>query len=230
MSPLALPNQSLEAVLQRGPVRAQTVGELAAELDQTRADLQAALRMLQENQDTFVAQFPIRAKNLVKNSVTTLPVKAPMYSEITFAADEANGVYWRLMFDGKTPYPWKKVGGPLLMAAGGSPTTASSTYQTTSQPLIVLPLAGDYDIEFVAQVTNNTAEDNQMRLGLFAGATEKESAILRTDKNGNGPIENWLRATALSKGASINVQYRSDSAKSATFFTMRLRIDPVRVG
>jgi hypothetical protein len=81
-----------------------------------------------------------------------------------------------------------------------------------------------------SQATNNEPGDNQMRLGLFFGSTEKDNAILRTENHGNGPITQWEVQNGVPKSTSVNVRYRSDSGLSTNFFALRLKIDPVRVG
>jgi hypothetical protein len=163
--------------------------------------------------------------------VTELPSAKALVGDLcTFKADAATGTYWQLVYDGEGEFPWKKIGGTPLLSTGTGGTTASNVYQTTNQPTITTPLAGDYEMEWESQATNNTVEDNQMRIGLFFANVEKDSAILRTTTNGNGPLIQWERQAGVPKSTSVNIRYRSDSSKSATFFAVRVKIDPVRVG
>lgn len=163
--------------------------------------------------------------------VTTLPTsEAVVGDRCVYKA--ASNTRWQCVYDGEGSMPWVVVDGPPLVkeAAVGTLETSSSTFQTTNQPAITVPVAMIADLTVQCQGNNNTNEDNQLRIGLFTGSTERKTSIHRNNNHGNAPMVIQDLERELAKETSVNLRYRSDSSKSSQFFNAQVKVEPRRIG
>jgi hypothetical protein len=156
--------------------------------------------------------------------------------EVYFVADVANGVMWHLKYNaGSTsPYKWELVGGPPLVATvvGSDTGAADGTFRdyTTIGPQIVTPLAGDWDIESMANI--------------FSGVGQNDHCVVVNGVQENGlyaqeytPAGSWAvtgtivwRRLAAASGTTFKMQYRGSGGGTGTARWRALRMRPVRVG
>jgi hypothetical protein len=170
---------------------------------------------------------------------TSLPSPAADGQEIYYRADSTNGVIWHLRFrnvfnGGSATYPWEFIGGsPLTSAVATSENTASTTYVdlSTSGPSVTAPLAGDYILQFGAEMLNNGANINLMSVsigGAAASDTESsESGASAANKVLYGFRETYR--TGVSASTAFTAKYRT-TAGTASFRRRQMKLLPVRVG
>lgn len=105
-----------------------------------------------------VTIFPMAGVGL-PSRVTTLPSSPSDGQEVYYVASAADGVLWHLKYNAgsASAYKWEFLGGPPTKRerADGGYRNASSWGELTTGvgEAITLPLAGDYDIEFGANVS-----------------------------------------------------------------------------
>lgn len=173
--------------------------------------------------------------------VTALPTSpSPHYGDrCTYIADNTNGVFWDLMYDGAGSYPWKYVGGrPLYdLVAPGFQATSSTSYTAlaTAGPAITLPLAGDYDIETGFEGYHSTANVGAV-MSYDIGGTGAVNAdwVLSYSSAATGSYVNvyrMKRKTGLT-AVTLTAKYKEStaSAGNATFDGRWMAATPVRVG
>lgn len=167
--------------------------------------------------------------------VSSLPASPNVSDQCTYKADATNGVYWHLIYDGSGEYPWKKIGGPPLVARADTQRERTSTsYGSLTGPLsLTTPLKGDYDIEI--QTIVKTFGKQAVYLSYSIGATVASDAwaAMGFQNAGEGEINAAVtcrtRQTGISASTAITEQARS-SASKAFWENRRLWLDPVRVG
>lgn len=185
-------------------------------------------------------QLGFRDFGIVEALPTTEAVKNDRCS---YVADKTNGVLWELRYDGEGSYPWKKVGGPPMLAT--SNVSRELNNQTTyvslpTDPLsLTLPLNGDYDVEITCGLTCTSAGTpvREARVSYSFGATAAEDtwgAVSYSDSSANARIlvevvkkTRWTSKVAAEK---IEEKGRTGGAYIASWSRRRLWLDPVRVG
>jgi len=161
--------------------------------------------------------------------VTALPESPSVGDRCIFKASES--VFWQLIYDGQTSYPWKKIGGPpTVQYEPTARSTASTSYQTAGAPSLVTPLSGDYDVAAGAERVSMPTNANSIgRVGLHYNGSLRFEALGRGNEYSAYPAYAHRRLTDLAKGATLQSRYRAE-LNTAEFVTLFVQIDPVRVG
>lgn len=162
-------------------------------------------------------------------------------SEVYYAADEANGIVWKLRariwnHDGTanaSAFIWDVLGPATLFSAiEASENTASGTYTdlATVGPAIQVALAGDYELEFGANIgaVGGTATP-LMSVNVVAGAaSDALSAFVNTFTSAQGASVMRKKIVTLAALATATAKYRS-AAGTGSFSQRWLRLTPKRV-
>src|SRR5688572_16031518 len=113
-------------------------------------------------EEWWIVQFDHRDTTLVPSVVDALPGSPVDGQEVYFqsAAMATDGVLWHLRYRAASagPYKWEFLGGSPLTAIEDAQVTTASTspVELGTGPLVVLPLAGDYDVEHGCGLMDNT--------------------------------------------------------------------------
>lgn len=164
--------------------------------------------------------------------VTSLPASPDDGEEVYFEA--AAGVIWHLRYNASSAssYKWEFVGGaPLTHEVVTQETTTSTTFAdlATVGPDITLPLAGDYEIVFGAQI-KSTAGSAICAPKLGAAATADDDGIVNATPNDYVHASRTIRRNGLAASAVIKLQYRTSAAGTCTGLRRELSIRPIRLG
>jgi hypothetical protein len=167
--------------------------------------------------------------------VSALPATPKSGDRCTYQADAANGIYWDLVYDGEGSLPWKKIGGPPLLAIEEAERkTKSIVYQTAGAPSINYPLNGDYYVSWGSyDVRAAIAGDTGfIRVGYHSNGVLIKEAIGRLDANGAALFLFKRRHNERTKGQAAQARYKNDSeaAGETVFEGLFIELDPVRVG
>lgn len=171
--------------------------------------------------------------------VTALPGSPRFLDRCSFYADKTNGVIWDLVYDGEGEFPWKKVGGPPMLAQSNE--TRELNNQTTyaslpTDPLNVkVPLKGDYDISIEAAQVLPATLNAQGLISYAIGATVASDNWAGTANNvaANGfgcDIFKKTRQLGVAKSAEVIEKGRTVGNYIVKWARRRLYVDPIRVG
>lgn len=178
--------------------------------------------------------------------MTSLPIGPVDGQVIYYAADATNGVIWQLRYNANSVsiYKWEYIGGPPLVTESspvGDESTASTTYVALSTPTtLVIPLAGDYDIETSCHGRSSAA--GQVMMSYDVGATAAIDADAAGDASqtaGAGSfIVRRLKRKTIVAAVTLTVKYRTVTTSTFSVFgaatipgaTRMIRARPVRVG
>jgi hypothetical protein len=169
--------------------------------------------------------------------VTLLPSSPVDGQVINYLADAANGIVWRLRYRSAASgsYKWEFVGGSPLRATGAFSFvvgTINIWVDIASTPSITPPLAGDYDIDFGAYITQGTLNQNG-RFGVINQATPIAPQDIATAEY-YGPIVSMtqhrsFRFTGVVAAQPLKLVYYA--TKTDFSYGLRyLQARPVRVG
>jgi hypothetical protein len=169
--------------------------------------------------------------------VTALPVFRSVGDTCKYYADKTNGVIWDLIYDGEGEFPWKKIGGPPLVAEVQTfQKTTSKTFAAlaTAGPSITTPLKGDYDISVEACCSLPSYDEGVMSYDIGAtGASDEDAASFAHDNVTAGVASTnsaRRRKTGIGSGVAIVSKYHVVVGVEANFGRRRIAIDPIRVG
>ncbi len=170
--------------------------------------------------------------------VTSLPASPTDGQEVNFLADATNGVVWRLRYRSASAsaYKWEFIGGPPLTAEvlTQEARTGNAYGDTvTPGPDVVVPLAGDYDFDFSAQGTQQTADSYiyvAPQIGSASTPSDNDAANIYSKFGYNDRFGRTIRRTASAANMRIRLQYKSSSANPHTWALRNLAVTPVRVG
>ncbi len=168
--------------------------------------------------------------------VTSLPGSPTDGLEVIFQTpnDPLTGypLFWRLRYRTATT-KWDFIGGPSLVSqvATSEVVVAGAGYvaETTAGPLVALPVAGDYDIEFGFAGTSNAASPVYMSFDIGAtGAVDADAAF----GSGNGSqyaVGRTIRKTGLT-AVTLTAKYKTANGLNLTAANRFMRVTPVRLG
>jgi hypothetical protein len=141
----------------------------------------------------------------------------------------ATGVYWELVYTEEATYPWAKVGGPPLRTLESTKReTTSATYQTTGAPSVTVPLAAAARFSLGVENAISVAATKEARMGLFLNTVETANVnCLVTTLSNPGPA---VTVQTIAAGKAAQARYKSDGTNNASFFSMYIEVDPLRVG
>lgn len=174
--------------------------------------------------------------------VTGLPAIPSDGQEICYQADAANGVVWRARYNAASasPYKWEIVGfgdGLRSQVDADQPTSSAAFVDlATAGPSVVVPLAGDYIIEFGCGMYTSTGAGLSAFMSFAMGATAAVSidGIWYQPSSNVGPQEITMqrsrKKTGILAGTAIVAKYSSPGATTFNFNNRWMVVKPVRVG
>lgn len=170
--------------------------------------------------------------------VTALPTTTSVGDHCTYNADNTNGVYWRLVYDGVGSYPWKFIGGPPMFTKVDTDETVTSDGAmhdpATAGPSITLPLAGDYSYQVRCEMYTTSATASQLGCGLSVAGSAPAApdwAFPQSSPAASAPGEPSFTGRLTGRSASnvLKMQYQGNNATTHTRYRI-LQVTPVRVG
>lgn len=169
---------------------------------------------------------------------TSFPASPNDQDEYAYLADATNGVVWRFKYNSgsSSSYKWEFVGGPCLYAevlTAETTTSTSFTNLATAGPSIIVPLAGDYMIEWGFLGVSAVAGLSTLFCGPNIGGTAPTDPTDTIDITTSGASTSITGSrqriyTALSAATTVKLQYKTDGAND-TFRCRWARITPRRV-
>ncbi len=169
--------------------------------------------------------------------VTELPTaKALAGDRCTYKADNANGVFWELIYDGEGEFPWKKVGGSPLYTSSNTERKLKNKAFTSlpTDPLkITVPLKGDYDMRIEAMVSpNGGGVAGYLSYAIGATAANENWCISSLGAAANLEVEmsKTTRQLGVAAAAVVEEKAKCSGENESYFRRRRLSVDPVRVG
>lgn len=178
---------------------------------------------------------PADASASIGTSLTASPANGEKY---VYQADTANGILWEFRYNSgsASTYKWELVGGNYLFANINTNEGRGSTGYAdlaTNGPSVVLPLAGDYEVEWgcrcdwpsnstaaVAPAVNGTVNTNY-ELHFYNSSGAPGNAV-------GPPGMRCGRLTGVAAGATIKLLY-NPSVSPAWFSQRWIRARPLRV-
>lgn len=157
--------------------------------------------------------------------------------EVVYVVDSANGILWRLRYNAgsASAYKWEFVGGPPrsdIVSSGYSPnqptSSTSFTDLATVGPSVVLPLAGDYMLEYGATCNVDGVQQGLITPGGIITAVDANALWMGLNSNWVGSSMR-KRFNAVGVG-TVTMKYRTGAAGTANFTNRYLAISPIRVG
>ena len=178
------------------------------------------------------------AATLILGALPSTPVNG---QECYFLADDANGVVWRLRYrsTSASAYKWEFVGGSSLSRERMPADTANFIGGgwgafNANDPIITVPLAGEYRCEHSATFYPTGAGAGNYGLGLKVGSaspdafSELAAAYIAANQTGN--IEQKRTVTATLGQAIAQIYGGGGYSASGELRSRTLRVTPVRVG
>lgn len=168
--------------------------------------------------------------------VTSLPSSADNGDEIVLTDSLSAGTYhWHLRYvAARSTNKWVFVGGsPAITSTTASEGTSSTAYTalTTAGPSFTIPVAGDYLVEIVAQVTQSSAA-GAAYMSYAIGATaaaDTEAAVVTQSSTYIGTITSKKNHSALAASTALVAKYRM-SGGTGTFARRRMLVTPIALG
>jgi len=108
--------------------------------------------------------------------VTSLPASPIDGQEVYYLADATNGVVWHLRYRAASAsaYKWECIAGPPLYAVYATAENFPSSW-SSGNPAITVPRAGEYDIEWTADI--NGAGVAQFYVAFYLDATRVDAIV-----------------------------------------------------
>lgn len=174
--------------------------------------------------------------------VTALPT-APRDGQICYyqsAGMATLGATWALRYNASNPtgYNWESVGGGALIntiATSESTSATSAANLTTPGPLIVLPLAGIFEVQHAVIAVNGTAGGNTSIVNVYdetasaaiSNGTLATHAAAINDRAGHAGIS---QVTIAAPSHDIRLRYSNAGAAAVSYQTRSILIRPLCVG
>lgn len=158
--------------------------------------------------------------------------------EVYYIASDADGVEWHLKYRATSAslYKWEFVGGAALYDEVAAIETLSGAAVApdyvdidTIGPRIVVPLEGDYDLEYGAMIDGAAAGTNTSAAPRFGVVPATFPYAIANYDTRFESLARAVRVTDLPAGTAIKLQYTKDDAADAQFGHRYLRVTPVRV-
>ena len=167
---------------------------------------------------------------------TTLPASPYDGQEAVLVDSVTNPSYqWRFRYNAgsSSTYKWEFIGGaPAQNEIATSEQVTGNVYvdMPTPGPLLTVPRAGDYDIEWSAEIVHQTATGYAVSAPkLGAAATSDADAAEIYDLAGNNKrVARKIRRT-LAASDLVKIQYRSGDANACAAMRRNLHVVPARV-
>lgn len=193
--------------------------------------------------DTPVHDFPGIQRNfdnLLKRSVPDQPAALPANpfdgQVIDYVADATNGVVWRFKYRAASAsaFKWEFIGGSALYDhVETSENTASAAYVdlATVGPQITVPLAGDYEFEWGADIGSAAGTSTPLMAPNFGGTpVDALSVLVNTFAvNQGASVARCFVPPSLLAAAVVVAKYRV-AAGTGSFAFRWMRAKPRRVG
>lgn len=170
--------------------------------------------------------------------VSSLPANPTDGQEVYWLADATNGVMWRFRYNGTSAsaYKWEFVGGPPLYSeVTTAETTTSTTFAAlaTAGPAVVVPLAGDFNVDISFYGFNNSA-GGRSSMSYDIGGTGAVQADMVSIAVANASSDQHsgtrARVKTLATASTLTAKYQISTGSTGTFSNRWMRVLPVRVG
>lgn len=172
--------------------------------------------------------------------VSSLPGSPFDGQEIYYSADPTNGVVWHLRYRSAAggSYKWEFVGGGQLTAeVAAAEFSNSSSYVdlATVGPSITVPLAGDYEVAFGAEMTAGSTLSTFVAVKFGAAAASDADAVRASTSLGAATVVDYsvartMRRNLSTAASTVKLVYKAPTGAGATAANRFLAIRPVRVG
>jgi microcystin-dependent protein len=166
--------------------------------------------------------------------VTALPVVPYDGQEIYYLADATNGVMWHLRYRAASAsaYKWEYVGGAPLHAAETAthnPVTNTAAADKNGGPTLAIPLAGDYEITFVAELYNTP--NSYQYCGMHTAANVLiDSWLYHGNFSGFGVVASRTGKVAALAAQTIKARVMTGGSTGGYVQGARVLARPIRVG
>lgn len=171
--------------------------------------------------------------------VKNLPTNPNDGDEIYFLADDTNGVMWHLRYRKASAsiYKWEFIGGQALQTQANTTvsmgTLSAFTDFSDALPTIVLPLSGDYDLEYGAELTHTGTGQGifiqPVATGLAAGSQNAYIQFVQAAAANSQRSVQYTRYRATGISGTLKLQYFV-GATGGSADRRKLLATPVRVG
>jgi hypothetical protein len=171
--------------------------------------------------------------------VGTLPVGPVDGQEVYYQVDAAAGIVWHLRYRAASAssYKWEFVGGGRLEAevdgAASAPVSAQvyANFTPASGPQIIVPLAGDYLLEYGCYTSPPANASGWMAAKIGAALPIDAESVGASAGTSILAVNNWtcMKKTLAAAATTILMQGYSVGS-TCTFDNRRLIVTPVRVG
>lgn len=172
---------------------------------------------------------------------TSIPTSPADGDEFYYVANGTAGVVWSFRYRAasSSSYKWELVGGSFLVARTNTLETETTTASYgdlsggATGPSIVLPLAGDYEIQFGCACVNNTAgQSSIMAPQSTTTAAVDDNAILHTSGAANAfgnPARTDITFTGQSASETLIAKYKVTGG-TGSYLRRWIKCRPIRVG
>jgi hypothetical protein len=180
-----------------------------------------------------VVRLDAPALNITTNIplVTSLPASPVDGQEVYYLADATNGIIWHLRYRAASAsaYKWEVLGGPPLR---GFYATVENfpTVWGSGNPAILVPLAGEYDVEWQGDV--NITGVSQFYIAFYVDAVRNDAIVAAVFGSAN-PQEITYAArnrVAIAAGQTVRQGFIQTGAPQGTAKNRTLIVRPVRIG
>jgi hypothetical protein len=175
-------------------------------------------------------------------TVTSIPATGTDGDEIYYLASDAAGVVWHFRYRAASAsaYKWEAVHGGIYLVDRENTLeteTTTASYGDLSGgatgPAIVLPLAGDYEVELGTQCFNSGAGGSCfMAPQTTTTAATDDNCVVHTSGSANSfgqPSRTDLVFAGQDAGETLIAKYKV-SAGTGSFLRRWIRCRPIRVG
>lgn len=167
---------------------------------------------------------------------TELPDDPRDGQPFSYIADSQQGTVWRFQYNAlsSNQFKWEFVGGsPIQVRADGATSTASQGYASAGGPALTVPLAGDYLVQYGAEIWNSN-DDSDTLISIYNGTSVVDADSISIEGvtiAGNTHRISSSRAvivTVSAPGNVIEMQYRVGSGTGG-YQKRWMIVQPVRV-
>ena len=169
---------------------------------------------------------------------TSLPASPVDGQEIRFLADAANGIVWTLRYRAasSSAYKWEFVGGSELSSEAAGHVEATASFASLGGPSIVVPLAGDYMIEWGGRLYNSNAAGADARMAVFIAGVQGsmlnhfQGSLATSITIAASNDARKAKALAVAAAATLECRYAGVGGGVGAFEDRWMSARPVRVG
>lgn len=165
---------------------------------------------------------------------TAIPANPKDGQQYAYTVNAASGIVWRLQYnaDSTSDYKWEFVGGsPLFVNADDvvSTTAYDTNWQDLGGPASTVPLAGDYLIQYGAEMEGNV-DDRDVRTGIYDGSAVTAYINMEAVNGRRIALSKVSKITVSTAGATVGLRYVLGATPGTGGWQKRwIVITPIRV-